>query len=105
MHSPCEMLRGFEIPFHKSTVDHELRSFVLYTTPPPCLHLALHRLEAPLHAVYSNRYRIDQAEAFCMFCKHGGKISVECHVVADKNAIANGHGKTHRLVVRVPDTN
>src|SRR2546428_12436672 len=72
MHSPCEVLRCFEIPLDELAIDDKLRGFVPDTACSPGFDLTLHRLETPLHAAHANRHGIHEAETLRMFWEHPG---------------------------------
>ena len=70
-----ESFRCFKLPFDKGTVKNQFRLLVGDLCLPPLLHLAPHRFEIPLDAIYANRERVDQVEILGVLCQNGLKYA------------------------------
>jgi hypothetical protein len=64
LHLRQKALRPIQLFFDKGTVKDQFRLLVGDLCLPPRLDLAPHRLEIPLNAIYANRERVDQVEAW-----------------------------------------
>ena len=90
MYAACEVLWCFERFFDESLVNHELRFVLRNQAFLPSCDLLPHRIEIALHAVDSDRHRIDEAEMFRVLGKDRCEVPVERHVVADEHPITHG---------------
>ena len=92
-------LRRIELFFDKSTVKNQFRLLVGDLCLPSTLDLAPHRLEILLDAIYANRERVNQVEAFGVLCQNGLEIPAECHVPVHKNSDTTAKAEAQALVV------
>src|SRR4029077_9827302 len=102
MHASSEMFRSFELAFNKCLVNDKFRVFIPEATLLPSFYLAAHRLEVALHAINTNRDRIDKTEVLGVFLEYGTEISLKRHVVADEHSISDRHRKAHGFIVGIP---
>src|SRR5947209_9861732 len=90
--------------FDEGAVDDQFGLLITKLADLPHLDLALERSKVPLHFVYTNRYYVKQVELCRVLVENRTEIAFEGHVVADKYAIPNGHGKPQTLVVRISNS-
>ena len=60
----------FQLAVDERGIEDQLRCVVSDLRLPPCLDLALQRLEVPLDAIYAHRERINQIEALGVLGQH-----------------------------------
>ncbi len=78
------MFRGLEFALDERPVDDQFRCRVRKARSLPRLDLFSHRLEVPLHAVYSNREDVHEAQMLGVLGQHGREASVKCQTTQSR---------------------
>src|SRR5690349_11334133 len=98
------MARNLQLSFHEGLVDQKLRRDVGKLGIAPALNGLNHRLEIPLHGIDADGERILQREILAVFGEDRLEVALECHVLANKDLVADRDTKPKTLVVGVADT-
>ena len=66
---------SFQLAVDKRRIEDQLRRLISDLRLPPCLNLALQRLEVPLNPVHADRERVNEIEALGMLGKYRREIA------------------------------